>query len=220
MVIDYDLLAKLAKEYDYEYQVEDFYGKLIAQKLDKEFNVYVEFNESYNEFRCDAIGLKIRMNDVKSYEDLREIFKNKFETNSDDAFLKNKFKYFMSDIEVESKIGELKDYSSYSFDTMGFFDLLWYVKTDEFRRDGTKGSELMKIAQEYADKYPNDNATFFYPRSGLQYQIRFGEWIDMTTVDAKFSGWMIKFFRNGKIQIKGINDKDWNKIVHVKEVCK
>jgi hypothetical protein len=159
------------------------------------------------------------MRDVKSYDELHDLIKDKIGDDNEDALLKNKFKYFMDYIKVESKIGEIKDYSSYSFDTMGFFDLLWYLKTDKFLRDGSKGHELMNVAQDYADKYPNDNATYFYPRTYLQYQIRYGSWIDMTTVDAKFSGWMVKFFKNGKIQIKGMSDEDWNKIVYIYDIC-
>ena len=45
--------------------------------------------------------------------------------------------------------------------------------------DYSIGSDLMNVAQNYADKYPTDNATYFYPRSGLQYQVRYSEWIDM-----------------------------------------
>jgi hypothetical protein len=220
MEIDYRLFAEMAKNYDYQYEVEDLYGNMIVKKLDKEFNLYFRFDESTNTFYCDAIDFKISMRDVKSYDELHDLIKDKIGDDNEDALLKNKFKYFMDYIKVESKIGEIKDYSSYSFDTMGFFDLLWYLKTDKFLRDGSKGHELMNVAQDYADKYPNDNATYFYPRSGLQYQIRYGSWIDMTTVDAKFSGWMVKFFKNGKIQIKGMSDEDWNKIVYIYDICK
>ena len=114
MVIDYDLMARLAKEYDYEYQVEDFYGKLIAQKLDKDFDVYVNFNESYNEFTCDALGLKISMRDIKDYESLHKIFEEKLSENADDIHLKNKFKSLMDDFRLGDKVGELYDSSRYS----------------------------------------------------------------------------------------------------------
>ena len=53
---------------------------------------------------------------------------------------------------------------------MMFFDLLWYLKTNEFIRDGS--------------------------------------WIDLTTVDPKFSGLQIKFFQNGKVQMKGLSSED------------
>ena len=102
---------------------------------------------------------------------------------------------------------------------MMFFDLLWYLKTDEFIRDGSIGHKLMDVAQSYADKYTDDTATYFYPRSELQYQVRYGEWIDMTTVDPKFSGWQIKFFQNGKVQMKGLSTEDWDKIIHLDEIC-
>ena len=102
---------------------------------------------------------------------------------------------------------------------MMFFDLLWYLKTDEFVRDGSIGHKLMDVAQDYADKYSDDNATYFYPRSVLQYQIRYGSWIDLTTVDPKFSGLQIKFFQNGKVQMKGLSSEDWDKIVHLDEIC-
>lgn len=65
MVIDYDLMAKLAKEYDYQYQIEEIYGNLIANRLDKDFDIYVAFNESYKEFTCEALGLKISMLCIK-----------------------------------------------------------------------------------------------------------------------------------------------------------
>ena len=93
------------------------------------------------------------------------------------------------------------------------------IKTNEMKRDGSIGYELMNDSQDYSDKYPNDKATFFYPRNGLQYQIRYGDWIDLTTVDAMFSGWSIKFFKNGKIQMKGISTKDWDKIITIFNIC-
>ena len=37
MKIDYDFMAELAREYDYQYQVEELYGKMIAKQLDKDF---------------------------------------------------------------------------------------------------------------------------------------------------------------------------------------
>ena len=135
------------------------------------------------------------------------------------AKLKNKFHYLFDEISVESKVGEFHNYSRTSFPTMQFFDLLWYLKTDEFIRDGSIGHKLMNVAQEYADKYTDDNATYFYPRSALQYQIRYGSWIDLTTVDPKFSGLQIKFFQNGKVQMKGLSSEDWDKIVHLDEIC-
>ena len=100
-----------------------------------------------------------------------------------------------------------------------FFDLLWYLKTNEFIRYSSIGNNLMNIAQEYADKYTDDTATYFYPRAYLQYQIRYGTWIDLATVDPKFSGWQIKFFQNGKVPMKGLSVEDWDKIVHLDEIC-
>lgn len=217
MTIDYDLLAELAKEYEYQYDVEDLYGKMIASKLSEEFGIYVGFRDRY--FICDSVGFKVYFRDVKDYKQLYSMIKDKIGDGADDAKLKDKFHYLFGELSVESKIGEFHDYSRGSFDSMQFFDLLWYLKTDEFIRDGSIGHKLMDVAQNYADKYPTDNATYFYPRSGLQYQVRYGEWIDMTTVDPKFSGWQIKFFQNGKVQMKGLSAEDWDKIIHINEIC-
>ena len=41
----------------------------------------------------------------------------------------------------------------------------------------------------------------------------------MTTVDPKFRGWQIKFFQNGKVQMKGLSVEDWDKIIHLDEIC-
>lgn len=219
MEINYDFMADLARDYEYQYQVRDFFGKLVANKLDKEFDVYVGYNESNGYFTCNSIGFKVRFDEVKTYNDLFDMIQAKLNEGESDAKLKDKFHYLFDDLSVESKVGEFHNYARVSFDTQQFFDLLWYLKTDELRRDGSKGSELMNQAQAYADKYPNDNSTFFYPRDYLQYQIRYGSWIDMTTVDPKFSGWEIKFFQNNKVQMKGMKDSDWNKIIHIDEVC-
>ena len=219
MVVDYDFMAELAKDYEYQYQVEELYGKLIAKYLDKQFDIYVSFDERSKYFRCDAIGLNVSMNKLNDYNELFDIIKSKLDNVGDEAKLKNKFHYLFDEISVESKVGEFHNYSRSSFPTMQFFDLLWYLKTNEFIRDGSIGHKLMDVAQDYADKYPTDNATYFYPRSGLQYQVRYGEWIDMTTVDPKFSGWQIKFFQNGKVQMKGLSAEDWDKIVHLDEIC-
>ena len=80
-------------------------------------------------------------------------------------------------------------------------------------------SQFSLVYYLFADKYSDDNATYFYPRSGLQYQVRYGSWIDLTTVDPKFSGLQIKFFQNGKVQMKGLSSEDWDKIVHLDEIC-
>ena len=217
MVVDYDFMAELAR--DYEYQVEELYGKLIAKYLDKQFDIYVSFDERSKYFRCDAIGLNVSMDKLNDYNELFDIIKSKLDNVGDEAKLKNKFHYLFDEISVESKVGEFHNYSRSSFPTMMFFDLLWYLKTDEFVRDGSIGHKLMDVAQEYADKYTDDNATYFYPRSALQYQIRYGTWIDLATVDPKFSGWQIKFFQNGKVQMKGLSSEDWDKIVHLDEIC-
>lgn len=217
MVVDYDLLAELAKEYEYQYDVEDLYGEMIASKLSKEFGIYVGFRDRY--FICDSVGFKVYFRDVKDYKQLYSMIKDKIGDGVDDAKLKDKFHYLFGELSVESKIGEFHDYSRGSFDSMQFFDLLWYLKTDEFIRDGSIGHKLMDVAQAYADKYKDDIATYFYPRTYLQYQIRYGSWIDLSTVDDKFSGWQIKFFQNGKVQMKGLSAEDWDKIVHIDEIC-
>ena len=217
MVVDYDLLAELAKEYEYQYDVEDLYGKMIASKLSEEFGIYVGFRDRY--FICDSVGFKVYFRDVKDYKQLYSMIKDKIGDCADDAKLKDKFHYLFGELSVESKIGEFHDYSRGSFDSMQFFDLLWYLKTDEFIRDGSIGHKLMDVAQAYADEYKDDTATYFYPRTYLQYQIRYGSWIDLSTVDDKFSGWQIKFFQNGKVQMKGLSTEDWDKIVHIDEIC-
>ena len=217
MVVDYNLLAELAKEYEYQYDVEDLYGKMIANKLSEEFGIYVGFRDRY--FICDSVGFKVYFRDIKDYKQLYTMIKDKIGDGADDAKLKDKFHYLFGELSVESKIGEFHDYSRGSFDSMQFFDLLWYLKTDEFIRDGSIGHKLMDVAQAYADKYKDDTATYFYPRTYLQYQIRYGSWIDLSTVDDKFSGWQIKFFQNGKIQMKGLSAEDWGKIIHVDEIC-
>jgi hypothetical protein len=217
MIVDYDLLAELAKEYEYQYDVEDLYGKMIASKLSEEFGIYVGFQDRY--FICDSVGFKVYFRDVKDYKQLYSMIKDKIGDGVDDAKLKDKFHYLFGELSVESKIGEFHDYSRGSFDSMQFFDLLWYLKTDEFIRDGSIGHKLMDVAQAYADKYKDDTATYFYPRTYLQYQIRYGSWIDLSTVDDKFSGWQIKFFQNSKVQMKGLSAEDWDKIVHIDEIC-
>jgi superfamily I DNA/RNA helicase len=219
MEINYDFMADLARDYEYQYQVEELYGKLIAKYLDKQFDIYVSFDERSKYFRCDAIGLNVSMNKLNDYNELFDMIKSKLDNVGDEAKLKNKFHYLFDEISVESKIGEFHDYSRGSFDSMQFFDLLWYLKTDEFIRDGSIGHKLMDVAQAYADKYKDDTATYFYPRTYLQYQIRYGSWIDLSTVDDKFSGWQIKFFQNGKVQMKGLSAEDWDKIVHIDEIC-
>ena len=133
--------------------------------------------------------------------------------------MKNKFKSLIDDFRLGNKVGELYDNSRYSLPVYALLDILWYIKTDEWKRDLSIGNELEKTAQQYADKYPNDTSTLFYPTHGLQYQPRYGKWIDMLTVDPKFSGWQLKFFQNGKIQIKGMSDDDWNKLVYLDEIC-
>ena len=217
MEINYDFMAELARDYEYQYDIENLYGKMIASKLSKEFGIYVGFRDRY--FICDSVGFKVYFRDVKDYKQLCSMIKDKIGDDVDDTKLKDKFHYLFSELSVESKIGEFHDYSRGSFDSMQFFDLLWYLKTNEFIRDGSIGSNLMNVAQNYADKYPTDNATYFYPRSGLQYQVRYGEWIDMTTVNPKFNGLQIKLFQNGKVQMKGLSAEDWDKIIHLDEIC-
>ena len=219
MVVDYDFMAELAR--DYEYQVEDLYGKMIASKLSKEFGIYVGFRDRY--FICDSVGFKVYFRDVKDYKQLYSMIKDKIGDGAEDAKLYELFNYFFDQVSVESKVGEFRNYGRTSmtspFSSNTFFTLLWYIKTDKIMNDYSIGSDLINVAQNYADKYPTDNATYFYPRDVLQYQIRYGEWIDMTTVDPKFSSWQIKFFQNGKVQMKGLSAEDWNKIIHIDERC-
>lgn len=223
MEINYDFMADLARDYEYQYQVEELYGNLVANKLSQEFDIHVAFDERSKYFICDSIGFKIRFYDVKDFKQLHDMIEEQIGDNVEDAKLYELFNYFFDQVSVESKVGEFRDYGRTSisspFSSNTFFTLLWYIKTDKMMNNYSIGSDLMNVAQNYADKYPNDNATYFYPRSGLQYQVRYGEWIDMTTVDPKFSGWQIKFFQNGKVQMKGISDKDWDKIIHLDEIC-
>ena len=218
MNIDFDLFTKLAKDYDREWKIRDLYNSMIADSLDTEFDVGVTYYENSQEFVCDAVNFRINQRNVKDYDELHDMIKAKLSENVDSAKLKNKFHYFFTETGVESKVGEFHDYSRVSFDSQQFFDLLWYLKTDELRRDGSKGSELMNQAQAYADKYPNDSATYFLPKDFLQYQIRYGSWIDLTTVDSKFSGLQIKFFQNRKVQMKGLSNEDWDKIVAIDKI--
>lgn len=218
MKIDYNNLDKLAKEFKQESQIEDVYYSLIANKLDKDFNVYTAYRENTGNFECDTLGLKINAKNIDSYEDLYKLFQSKVSSASDDAYLRTKFStLFQNDIALGSKAGEFKIWNSYF--KMGFLDMLWWVKTDEYIRDGSIGHGLMDKAQDYADAHPEDTDTFFYPRSGLQYQLRYGEWIDMATVDSEFSGWTIKFFQNGKAQMKGLSKDEWALIENLNIIC-
>lgn len=219
MEINYDFMADLAKDYRYQWKIEELYGTLIANHLDQEFDIHVGFDESSKYFKCDAIGLVIAMRDLKDYNQLYDMIKKGLSEGEDDAKLKNKFDYLFKELHVESKVGVFQDWSRSSFNSMGFFDMLWWVKTDEFIRDGSIGHKLMDVAQAYADKYKDENDTYFYPKDFLQYQIRMGEWIDMGTIDSKFADWQIKFFLNGKIQMKGISNEDWDKIVYLADIC-
>lgn len=219
MRIDYDFMAELAKNYEYQYQVENLYGDMIANNLTRVFGIYVRYDEHSKLFDIDSLRLRIKTSDVKDYSDLEKIIKSNIGDNADEVKLINKFKYIFSDFVVSSKQGEFISYSSH-FNSMGFFDLLWYVKTKEFEKNGVIGHQLMDNAQRYADEYPTDGATYFYPKNVLQYQIRVGSWIDMITVDEKFNGLQIKFFKNGKIQMKGLTANDWDVIVHIYELCK
>lgn len=223
MTIDYDLLAKLARDYEYQFQVEELYGKLVANKLSQEFDIYIAFDERNKYFIGESIGFKVRFYDVKDFKQLHDMIEEQIGDGVEDAKLYELFNYFFDQVYVESKVGEFRDYArtrtTSAFSSNSFFTLLWYIKTDKMMNDYSIGSDLMNMAQNYADKYPTDNATYFYPRNGLQYQVRYGEWIDMTTVDPKFSGWQIKLFQNGKVQMKGLSAEDWDKIVHIDEIC-
>ena len=73
MEINYDFMAELARDYEYQYQVEELYGKLIAKYLDKQFDIYVSFDERSKYFRCDAIGLNVSMNKLNDYDELFDI---------------------------------------------------------------------------------------------------------------------------------------------------
>ena len=219
MEINYDLLAELAKNYKYQMYVEELYGRLIADKLSQEFDIHIAFDERSKYFICDSIDFQVRFYDVKDFDQLHDMIEDKIGDGAEDAKLYELFNYFFDNVSVESKVGEFHNYSRGSFPSNAFFTLLWYIKTDELMRDYSIGSKLMDTAQAYADKYSNDYATFFYPRTYLQYQVRYGEWIDLTTVDSKFSGWQIKFFQNNKIQMKGISNQDWDKIIHLAEIC-
>lgn len=219
MQIDYDILDKLARESNSLQLIQDLYGNFIAHKLDKDFDIFVSYNERNRSFECDTLGLKVNMKDIDSYEELYELFQSKVSSASDDAYLKTKFStLFQNDIALGSKVGEFKIWNSYF--KMGFLDMLWWVRTDEYIRDGSIGHGLMDKAQDYADAHPEDTDTFFYPRSGLQYQLRYGEWIDMATVDSEFSGWTIKFFQNGKAQMKGLSKDEWALIENLSIICK
>ncbi len=219
MTVDYDLLAELARNYEYQFQVEELYGKLVANKLSQEFDIYVMFDERSKYFICESIGFKVRFYDVKDFKQLHDMIEEQIGDGAEDAKLYDLFNYFFDNVSVESKVGEFHNYARGPFPTNVFFTLLWYLKTSEIMKDYSIGGKLENIAQDYADKYPDDKATFFYPRTYLQYQIRYGEWIDMTTVDPKFSDWQIKFFQNGKVQMKGLSTEDWDKIVHLDEIC-
>ena len=223
MEIDYDFMAELAKNYKYQTYIEELYGKLIANKLSQEFDIHVAYDERNKYFICESIGFNVHFYDVKDFKQLRDMIEEQIGDGVEDAKLYELFNYFFDQVSVESKVGEFRDYGrtrmTSPFSSNAFFTLLWYIKTNKIMNDYSIGSDLMNVAQNYADKYPTDNATYFYPRSGLQYQVRYGEWIDMTTVDPKFTGWQIKFFQNGKVQMKGLSTEDWDKIIHLDEIC-
>ena len=146
MVVDYDLLAELAKEYEYQYDVEDLYGKMIASKLSEEFGIYVGFRDRY--FICDSVGFKVYFRDVKDYKQLYSMIKDKIGDGADDAKLKDKFHYLFGELSVESKIGEFHDYSRGSFDSMQFFDLLWYLKDHNLNIYEVENQPISKIIMQ------------------------------------------------------------------------
>ena len=220
MKIDFNLMGKLASEYDYQYLVEEFYGNIIANKLDKKFGIYVGFE--HNTFKIDSLDLNIPFREVESYEALEKMIADKMGGNETDTKLKNKFQYFISDFRLTEKPNEIKKKSCYHdfFNTMGFFDLIWWVKKNEFIRNGTIGHQMMDNAQNYADSNENDSTTYFHPIGNcLRYQIRHCEWINLETVDSAFEGWQMKFLKNGKIQFKGISKEDWDKILYIFKIC-
>ena len=85
MTVDYDFLADLARDYEYQYLVEELYGKLVANKLSQEFDIYIAFDERNKYFICDSIGFKIRFYDVKDFRQLHDIIEEQIGDGVEDA---------------------------------------------------------------------------------------------------------------------------------------
>ena len=139
MTINYDLLAELAKNYEYQTYVEELYGRLIANKLSQEFDIHVYFDERSKYFISDSIGFKVRFYDVKDFKQLHDMIEEQIGDGAEDAKLYELFNYFFDQVSVESKVGEFRDYGrtriASPFSSNTFFTLLWYIKTDKMMND-------------------------------------------------------------------------------------
>lgn len=217
MQVNYEELVDLiSKDNSQEYKIVEVYQSLLCRKVSKETGVWVISDRG--DFTIESTNERLSSNNVTGYSDLLTWVESKVGGDKDSIKIKDYFSYRISELALSGKPNQLKTWGT-TYDSQLPYLIFFGVSGDiDLTKKFNVNSEEL---QKYANDNPGDETTYFYPTSNyMRFQIRYGQWIDLSQIDRIFKGITLKLYANGRIDIKGLSTKEWENIEKVFEICK
>lgn len=199
MKINYKLMSELASKYRSQYEVEDFYGKLLADQLSRDTDMYWTY-EKYGQFRNSAMKLVIEDNSG-DYDVLLSKIEDALNSSGgkDNAMFTNHVAIYADDWYDENPEKHIFKYSNRLGDVSiyGLCEIFKFAVTKDYPTNIAFGNECEKKAKEYFKKigYTSGWGGGIIPH-GVEFDLGFA------TEEPMFDGLLVKFFKNGKVQFK------------------
>lgn len=192
-----DEFVKFSHEFDTVFSGSRIVNDLIAHSIWKDTGFY--FDVSYNKLQSrDLKGVVFDVNDYSSYSELLNAVESKI--NSDDNGVDNKLVKEFADI---ISCLYIKDKSIHTWTDRGlkwytadFIELMYYAKTGKYHDDDSYRKDLY-------DKYFKDISNSLVSMADAK-------WIAVPELYMAF-----RFYQNGRIDVKGLVDKDWERLYNL-----
>lgn len=231
MNIDFDLLKDLYEsgyivdgDSKYKSWLESAYNKGLEQYLKDKFSaeVWIHHNTRKNEYTLEIISnnKKLDLNNA-SISDIENFMKSNITDSKEEREIKEVFRSLKNGgVSLGEKPYSIYAYGEFFYTFSNVLDLLCYVYggISEVKANESKGShlnELLYIARDNSETDWQTNKETPFINGAYSQDIRLGTFVDMSYADEEFDGIYVKFYKNGKIEFKGLSSSDWDKIVYV-----
>ena len=230
MNIDFDLFKDLYEsgfvtdgEYRNKSNLEFAYNKALEQYLEDMFSAKVYI---YHNPRKDEHTLKIISNNKEmdlhnaSISDIENFMKSNITDSKEDREIKEVFsKLKNKDVSLGEKPYCFYAYGEFFYTYNDVLDLMCYayggLASVKSHTNNNKMNELLYISRENSVEDKNSKDTPFVDATAYSSEIRVGSFIDLGYADDEFYGVYVKFYKNGKVEFKGLDSSAWDKIANV-----